>query len=294
MTLIDLSTFLPVNGVTNDGNPIASALAVIQAVINGNLDSTNISASAAIPVSAIAGGVASANGWVSMPQTLTYSSADGPTGIVTTGGADLTAVIPVGARLKLTQTTVKYFVVTAIDATTITFYGGTDYTLANAAITLPSYSLAKVPVGFNASPVKWTVLVTDTGNRVQTTPTPSTYYNPNNITISVPIGVWLLDFSCAVYCDGVATGDIDNFLIAGLATANNIAPAGDLLALTRVEATRSGGGSLLFSQIARSKQLTVAAKTSYYLTVTSVNATDEVGFRGGTATTILRAVCAYL
>lgn len=52
---IDLSSYEPTNGTTNDGNPIAAALAVIQTAVNGNLDSTNISPTAGIPATAISG-----------------------------------------------------------------------------------------------------------------------------------------------------------------------------------------------------------------------------------------------
>jgi hypothetical protein len=64
---------------------------------------------------------------------------------------------------KLTQTTVKYFYVTARSYsspnTTVTINGGSDYSLANAAITSPHYSYAQSPLGFplwfNYSPT-WT------------------------------------------------------------------------------------------------------------------------------------------
>jgi hypothetical protein len=80
------------------------------------------------------------SGWNVLGATLTFSSADAPTYVASTS-VDLTGVISVGMKLKLTQTTVKYFIVTAINTTTITLYGGTDYTLANATITLPYYSV---------------------------------------------------------------------------------------------------------------------------------------------------------
>lgn len=56
MAHIDLSSYEPVNGVTNDGNPIAAAFQVLQALLNGQLDSTNISPTAGIPLSALAPG----------------------------------------------------------------------------------------------------------------------------------------------------------------------------------------------------------------------------------------------
>lgn len=93
------------------------------------------------------GSGAAADGWVDASETWTYSSADGPTGVFTVA-ADVTGKYSPGMRVKLTQTTVKYFIITAVSTftggnTTITVYGGTDYTLANAAISANYYSTAR-------------------------------------------------------------------------------------------------------------------------------------------------------
>lgn len=57
-----------------------------------------------------------------------------------------------GLKLKLTQTTVKYFYVVAVSydgsTTTVTVTGGTDYTLANATISDKYYSPSATPHGF--------------------------------------------------------------------------------------------------------------------------------------------------
>lgn len=86
------------------------------------------------------------DGWVDANETLTYASAT-----TFTCSAALAAILGAGDRIKLTQTTVKYFYVVSVSGTTITVTGGSDYTLANAAITLPFYSHAVTPVGFPGS-----------------------------------------------------------------------------------------------------------------------------------------------
>jgi hypothetical protein len=57
-----------------------------------------------------------------------------------------------GDKIKLTQTTAKYFYIIAISYsspnTTVTVTGGSDYTVANAAITLPYFSKIENPQGF--------------------------------------------------------------------------------------------------------------------------------------------------
>lgn len=91
--------------------------------------------------------VKSYDGYISSPDTWTYASAT----TFTIAGVDRTAQFPVGTKVKLTQTTAKYFYVTASafsTDTTVTVTGGSDYSLANAAITSPSYSYDSTPQGF--------------------------------------------------------------------------------------------------------------------------------------------------
>lgn len=92
----------------------------------------------------IAYGVPSVDGWQPIPHTLTYATAQ----TVTIPG-DVTGLYPKGTKIWLVQTTSKFFyVLNAVYSspnTTLTLVGGTDYTLANAAITSPMYSFAAAP-----------------------------------------------------------------------------------------------------------------------------------------------------
>ncbi len=96
-------------------------------------------------------------GWISAWETWTYASATTFTIVW-----DLTTKYQRGDRIKLTQTTVKYFTVLKVAygaSTTVTVTGGTDYTLANAVITDNFYSKELSPQGypdwFNYTPT-WT------------------------------------------------------------------------------------------------------------------------------------------
>lgn len=84
------------------------------------------------------------DGWILASTTWTYASAT-----TFTAPGDQTAVFRKGTKLKLTQTSVKYFVVVASSYsapnTTVTFTAGDDYTLVNAAITSPNYSHIENP-----------------------------------------------------------------------------------------------------------------------------------------------------
>lgn len=87
------------------------------------------------------------DGWAAAGETWTYASAT-----TFTVGADVRTRYPVGTKLKLTQTSAKYFYVvsTSYSApnTTVTVTGGSDYTIANAAITSPYFSYASNPQDF--------------------------------------------------------------------------------------------------------------------------------------------------
>jgi hypothetical protein len=83
------------------------------------------------------------DGWIGANETWTYASAT-----TITVPSDATTRYSVGDKIKLTQTTVKYFYVVAVSSTVLTVTGGTDYTVANAAISANYYSKAASPVGF--------------------------------------------------------------------------------------------------------------------------------------------------
>lgn len=81
--------------------------------------------------------------WQKGSSTWTYASST--TFTVPQSDADLMAV---GTKIWFTQTTSKYFYVVSKSGTTITVTGGSDYSVANAAITAPYFSNAETPVGF--------------------------------------------------------------------------------------------------------------------------------------------------
>lgn len=87
--------------------------------------------------------IAAQGGWCDVDEEWAYASASTIT--VPTGAASR---FQVGDRIKLTQTTVKYFYIVGVADTLLTVNGGTDYTVANAAITNIAYSRFERPFGF--------------------------------------------------------------------------------------------------------------------------------------------------
>lgn len=229
-------------------------------------------------------------GWVPAGETWTYASADDPTFTFTVAGVDLTTKYSAGMRIKLTQTTVKYFIITAVafsTDTTITVYGGTDYDLANEAITSPYFSTQKAPQGFPLDPTKWSVEATDVTLRTQATPANGTWYNLTGASIGVPIGCWDVSYKCSV--GAIDASDIDFDFFATISTANNSESDVDFTCVMDTKSTR------FFTTFFTKKIITIAAKATYYLNIkTATTGVDNMYLRNDKAKMIIRAVCAYL
>lgn len=237
------------------------------------------------------------SGWIPDINTWTYSSADSPTFIISVN-ANMTTLIGVGDRIKLTQTTAKYFIVTAVGsfsggATLITVYGGTDYTLANATISSPYYSHQKVPFGFPTDPAKWTVTFSDTTNASQATPTANTWYNLGSLTLSVPIGAWRTYYELALEIQDSPVAAASRGFRCTLSTANNSESDAELTGTFTFSFPIITNG-LARATVHREKVLVQTVKTSHYLNANVGVSTNYVAFRGDVIATTVKCVCAYL
>lgn len=240
----------------------------------------NLPSSSGIPVT----------GWTGASETWTYVSADGPTGVFSVA-ADVTGKYSPGMRVKYTQTSVKYGIITTTGsysggATNITIYGGTDYTLANAAISANNYSVVKAPFGFPLSPDKWTETFSDGTDRTQASPVAGTWYNLGTATLSIPIGVWHVSYMVQPYS---ATGGKQ--VNVTLSTANNSASDTDFSASAYIDTTAN-----LITNVFREKVITLASKTSYFLNTSAPQSgTATIGnYNGSGGKAFIRARCAYL
>lgn len=245
-----------------------------------------------------------AGGWSSVAGAFTYSSADGPTGIMNTP-SDLTATIGLGDRIKYVQSgTTKYGIVTAITAALITFYGGTDYVLTNVAITGFNYSHVKRPLGFNTSPAKWQEEIVATNTPNKTTPTSNTWYGGTGLTptgpsLDMPIGAWRVEFEGSMRTEnnngagGTSTASVSSTL----STANNSETDTGFNSYAYNQALSSAGSDFdIAVPFYKSKIVTVAAKTTYYanLKCTGNGTLGVVRFGDGSMSATIRYTCAYL
>lgn len=284
-------------GATSSGAPATGTFAVGDWIVDqsGAVYICTVAGSPGTWV-AIGSGAVAADGWTAAGETWTYASADAPT-FTFTIAADVTTKYAVGQRIKLTQTTAKYFIITAVSTfsggnTTITVYGGTDYTLVNAAITLPFWSMAKAPFGFPLDPAKWTVETSDTSQRTQGSPVSGTWYNLGAVTIVVPIGCWRLYYE--VNLQVVNSGSSASVSVySTLSTANNT--ESDKGFTASVQAGDAAAAGKTASQLVhRENILTLAAKASRFLNAMSDTSPTNIYFQNAIGTCYIRAVCAYL
>lgn len=228
------------------------------------------------------------DGWIPAIGSWTYSSADNPTGVITVPSGAASLYGP-GDRIKLTQTTVKYFIVTAVTDTTLTVYGGTDYTLANAAISAIYYSHQKTPLGFPADPSKWTVELSDITDRSQASAAAGTWYNLGTLSITIPIGLWRVEYFIVGRCDFNGTNGIS----ITLSTTNNGASDSDFI--SHFGAGFSGGtGIIWIAPCTKAKILSLASKTVYYCNMMEDSFVGTIYFRNSAEKMFVRAICAYL
>jgi hypothetical protein len=234
----------------------------------------------------------SAGGWTNVGETWTYASADSPTYSATLSG-DFTNIYSPGMRIKLTQSsTTKYFLITGVSYsspnTTITLYGGTDYTLANSTISSVYFSSQKAPLGFPQDPTKWTVTSTYSSNGNQGSPTANTWYNIGSASITVPVGAWKLSYSTNYGYDSPSAGAYKAYTT--LSTSNS--SASDSSMSTTFVMYNSAIG---IAQAYDAKIVNLSSKTTYYLNVMSPDSgLNDLYMGDSSAPSVMLAVSSYL
>ena len=204
---------------------------------------------------------------------------------------DLSDKIKKGTKIKLTQTTEKYFIVVDIDyngiTTLIKLYGGTDYELTWDTISSAYFSNAKSPIGFPLNPDKWSITVINTGVHEQSSPVANTWYNIGNIKINLPVGLWIMQYQCEQFVQ--STGYAEMTLKTTLSTSPTAETDKEMTHRT------SSYGLTVVDSCYKRKVITVTTTTTYYLNlVTSTSGVGSIGRNGAEVPTVLKAVCAYL
>jgi hypothetical protein len=141
-------------------------------------------------VTADQAGAIPSNGWIEVSDSWSYASAN-----TITVPSDATNIYNKGFVLRLKQGgDYKYFYITGVASTLLTVTGGSNYTVANAAITDIAYSLARnaigFPVTFNLAAPTWDTTTIDNGTGGQQPTAGSQYFSVDGdkIELSVVLG----------------------------------------------------------------------------------------------------------
>lgn len=277
-------------GSCNNGETLVTFLKDVDA--GSGLNITRSSSGATLSLAS-----SNSDGWTAADETWTYASADDPSFTFTVSG-DKTDKYSPGMRIKLTQTTKKYFLITSVSYsspnTTLTVYGGTDYDLANASITNPYYSTDKAPQGFPLDPTKWTVSLA-IADASQANPTSNTWYNVGgtNSQITIPIGAWTVTMKGLNHTTyNNATSHVSQAIC--LSTANNSCSDTEMYMVTYDgnpgSLTRDTFGSF-------TKYLVLTSKTTYYANLLAwvQNGTGSISSIEWTlGASYVKAISAYL
>ena len=255
-----------------------------------------------------AAAITDTSGWVSASQAWTYASADDPVyQIYVAGNVTANADYKLGNKVKCTNNSTTFYgfivKVGAYDSgnnrTPVDLYGGTDYDLANSAITAPNISKVKSPDGFPLNPDKWTVSTITTDTPTKASPTSGTWYggtglSPTGPSIDIPIGCWRV-FYRAVADVVLTLGAAGNVgMRVTLSTANNSESDAEFTSaitntLPATTVTQRGTYSA-------EKIVLLTTKTTHYLnlftgngSVTNILMNPSAVFKN-----VIKAVCAYL
>ena len=281
------------------GTYTASGTTLARTTILGSSNSgsaIDLSGSAVVYCDVLAEDIgAPASGWIDAGGTWTYASADDPTYTFTLAAFDATTKYTPGMKIKLTQSTggTKFAFITKVvfddPGSTITAYFGTDYNLENEAITAPYYSILKAPLGFPLNPAKWTVEITDTTNRSQENPVDATWYNLGSLSITIPIGIWLVSYWATVQPSRAVSGICSGW--ATLSTANNTEGNKVWSSWIAYDSSSNNDVGVAFKQ----NILNLSVADVYYLNEKAgAGSLSTLYLRSDENTTIIRAVCAYL
>ncbi len=244
------------------------------------------------------------DGWTAYTAvTPTRTAADDPTYTIRFSGVDLTGVLQEGMPIKWTQNSIVRYgwissspslssgntsitVLTRLDSSSSNYdvLDTATYSISNFA-----YGRLKQPgFGFPIDREKWTLLITDTTDRTQSSPTAGTYYQPGSLGITVPIGQWRLGFV------GVLSASVTNLQVSMqfiLSTTTNSISDGQLAGYQI-----SYGTTVVRTEQNVSRLITLASKTSYNLLVytgtTGVASLSILPSSG--VTTKIYAECTYL
>lgn len=161
--------------------------------------------------------------------------------------------------------TYDFGIVTDVTASTITCQVPEGCAIpTSGGISAASYSTYKAPFGMPVERGKWRVEVISKDNLSQASPVSGTWYNINGFKVNLPVGSWSFGWEGYVYASrGNSSGTVE--AIVSLSTSTSSETDAELSAGVYGVGASSGVAYELLVFEQRSKPVTVASATDYYL-----------------------------
>jgi hypothetical protein len=155
-----------------------------------------------------------------------------------------------------------------------------------------SYSIAHAPEGFPPNPEEWTVTLTDTTNRTQSSPTQNVKYNAGSLSIVIPMGTWDVELSALI---AAAAGSVTNLACRiTLSTANNTESDVDFSGAAPFNGA-AASDTRTYGSVTRRKILIVGSNTTYYVNIwTTATTPTEINMRNDIQSLFVRARLGFL
>jgi len=214
-----------------------------------------------------------ATGWNDYSAVVpTRTVADDPVYTLSFAGVDLTSMLSEGMKVSWIQNSIRRYgyvcdepsfsTNTTVKVITILNDANANYDVLDTStypITGFRFSTNSQPLGFPADRSKWQLLVIDTTERSQGSPSKLTWYNLGGVNIVLPIGSYEdFGYHGVPYCSVSAT---NIRVVMTLSTANN----SETLFHYTDGFTIYSGGTGTGSPAGKSKPIKVTSKTTYYL-----------------------------
>ncbi|MEI6105337.1 MAG: hypothetical protein WCP70_15495 [Methanothrix sp.] len=240
-------------------------------------------------------------GWISaVEEKWTYAGADAAVKTYTlTVPGDLAWKYGKGMRVRLKQAGItSYFIITGVaysaPSTTLTIFGGTDHSLANSRIIEQYFSATKAPYGFPMDPNIWSVIVTNTSAMETNSPSGGTIYN-TGVYADLPIGVWRVSYIAMLQAGRFDNSSWTNEFVSLSTSNSSVSDATMNIKVGGFFPNDTSGIFLSHSVNSPEKTIALTSKTRYYLIYwTDVPGVTVICIYGNQATTVIKAVCAYL
>jgi hypothetical protein len=244
------------------------------------------------------------SGWVAESSLPTYLAGSNTNTRTFTATTDATTRMSVGWKVRYTDSTVKYGIITALTATVITVYMGTDYVYSSTSNpTTFDVSPMKSPLGFPMSPAKWTETFTDSTARAGTG-TLTNWQNVGSIQLTVPIGVWKLGYAVMGVASATAQASgvtANSGMYITLSDTSGTSESSSAYTTEFNAATIVTINTVLHAAVSHSVcdlspiTTTVTTSTIYYLNMkASAGSVAAMSMRGDIRITRIVAECAYL